>query len=55
LFKHWCACLSAAVYLLHEKREIRQYVQAARADGILTPVERREIKQHQKKESRKIF
>ena len=44
-----------AANLRHGQQEIRQDVRQARADGVVTPVERREIKQDQRQESRKIF
>lgn len=43
------------VNLVNGQREIRQEKKEARADGVVTPVERKEIRQDQRKESRKIF
>jgi hypothetical protein len=44
-----------AANLRNGQREIRQDVREARADGVVTPGERREIKQDQRQESRKII
>lgn len=44
-----------AVNLRNGQQEIRQEKQEARADGVVTPVERKDIRQDQRKESRKIF
>ncbi len=44
-----------ATNLRHGQREIRREKKAARADGVVTPGERREIRKDQRKESRKIF
>lgn len=44
-----------AANLRHGQREIRQEKREARADGVLTPEERREIRQDQRQESRKIW
>lgn len=44
-----------AVNLRNGQREIRQEKREARADGVVTPAEKQEIRQDQRKESRKIF
>ncbi len=41
-----------AVNLRTDQKEIRQ---EARADGVVTPAERKEVRQDQRQESRKIF
>ena len=41
--------------LRHGQKEIHQDVREAKADGIVTPAEKQEIRQDQRKESRKIF
>lgn len=43
-----------AVNLRNGQKEIRQEVKAAKADGVVTTAERKEIKQDQRQESRKI-
>lgn len=44
-----------AVNLKMGQREIRQDVREARADGVVTPAEKSEIRQDQRQQSRKIF
>ena len=44
-----------AVNLRNGQKEIREDKREARADGVVTPVEKKEIRQDQRKESRKIF
>ena len=44
-----------AVNLRNGQKEIREDKREARADGVVTPVEKKEIRQGQRKESRKIF
>jgi len=44
-----------AVNLRNGQKEIRQEKQEARADGVVTTEEKKEIRQDQRKESRKIF
>ena len=41
--------------LRNGQKEIRQDVREAKADGVVTPAEKQEIKQDQRQESRKIF
>lgn len=41
--------------ILHDKKEIHQDVKAAKADGIVTPGEKKEIRQDQRQTSRKIY
>ncbi len=44
-----------AANLRQGQKEIRQEVKTAKADGVITPGERKEIKKDQRKESRKIY
>ena len=44
-----------AANLRHGQREIREEKREARADGVVTPQEKKEIRQDERKESRKIF
>lgn len=44
-----------AVNLRTDQKEIRQDVKEAKADGVVTPEERREVRQDQRQASRKIF
>lgn len=44
-----------AANLRNGQKEIRQDVREAKADGVVTPAEKQEIKQDQRQESRKIF
>lgn len=44
-----------AANLRQGQREIRQEKREARADGVVTPEERREIRQDVRQENRKIF
>lgn len=44
-----------AINLRKGQQDIRQEKREARADGVVTPVERKEIRQEQRQESRKIF
>lgn len=44
-----------AVNLRTDQKEIRQEVKEAKADGVVTPDERKEVRQDQRQESRKIF
>ena len=44
-----------AVNLRNGQKEIREDKREAKADGVVTPVEKKEIRQDQRKESRKIF
>lgn len=44
-----------AVNLRNGQKEIRQEKQEAKADGVVTPAEKQEIRQDQRKESRKIY
>lgn len=44
-----------AVNLRNGQKEIREEKREARADGVVTPVEKQEIRQDQRKESRKIY
>ncbi len=44
-----------AVNLRNGQKEIREEKREARADGVVTPAEKQEIRQDQRKESRKIF
>lgn len=44
-----------AVNLRNGQKEIREDKREARADGVVTPVEKKEIRQDERKESRKIF
>ena len=44
-----------AINLRNGQKEIRQDMRDAKADGVITPVERRDIKHNQRQESRKIF
>jgi hypothetical protein len=44
-----------AVNLRNGQKEIRQDVKSAKADGVVTAAEKKDIKQDQRKESRKIF
>ncbi len=44
-----------AVNLRNGQREIRQEKREAKADGVVTPGEKQEIRQDQRQESRKIF
>lgn len=44
-----------AVNLRNGQKEIREEKREAKADGVVTPVEKQEIRQDQRKESRKIF
>jgi hypothetical protein len=44
-----------AVNLRNGQKEIREEKRDARADGVVTPAEKQEIRQDQRKESRKIF
>ena len=44
-----------AVNLRNDQKDIRKEVKDAKADGTITPSERKEIRKDQKKESRKIF
>jgi uncharacterized membrane protein YebE (DUF533 family) len=41
--------------LTHDQREIHQDIRSARADGIVTHCERKEIRQDQRQASRKIY
>lgn len=41
--------------LVKGQKEIRQDVKAAKADGVVTRAERKDIKQDQRQESRKIY
>lgn len=41
--------------LVHGQKEIHQDVKAAKADGVVTKAERKDIRQDQRQESRKIF
>lgn len=43
------------VNLVNGQKEIRQEKKEARADGVVTPEERKEIRQDQRQESRKIY
>ena len=43
-----------AVNLRNGQKQVRQEVKAAKADGVVTAAERKEIKQDQRQESRKI-
>lgn len=44
-----------AVNLRTDQKDIRQDVKEAKADGVVTRDERKEVKQEQRQESRKIF
>jgi hypothetical protein len=44
-----------AVNLRNGQKEIREDKREARADGVVTPAEKKEIRQDQRQESRKIF
>jgi hypothetical protein len=44
-----------AVNLRNGQKEIREEKREAKADGVVTPGEKQEIRQDQRKESRKIF
>ena len=44
-----------AVNLRNGQKEIREDKREARADGVVTPVEKKEIRQDQRQENRKIF
>jgi hypothetical protein len=44
-----------AINLRKGQQEIRQEKREARADGVVTPAEKKEIRQDQRQESRKIF
>ncbi len=44
-----------AANLRNGQKEIRQDVREAKADGVVTPLEKKEIRQDQRQESRKIF
>lgn len=44
-----------AVNLRNGQKEIREDKREARADGVVTPAEKKEIRQDQRKESRKIY
>lgn len=44
-----------AANVRNDQREIRQDVREAKADGVVTTEERKEIKQEQRKASRKIY
>lgn len=44
-----------AINLRNGQKEIREEKREAKADGVVTPAEKQEIRQDQRKESRKIF
>jgi hypothetical protein len=44
-----------AINLRKGQQEIRQEKREAKADGVVTPAEKKEIRQDQRQESRKIF
>ncbi|MBC7887932.1 MAG: hypothetical protein H7Z13_08575 [Ferruginibacter sp.] len=41
--------------LVHDQKEIRQDVRIAKSDGVVTGVEKKEIRQDQRQASRKIY